>query len=340
MTAKFEDIVTLSREFYTKKTKKYEKKKTKTQIQSESKQPQTKNPPTQNTKMTKKDDLKALAAVNAAPSSIGTGSHRATLKVLWQKEDLNLFKEELSDHFEQERSKTGTISSEMVRKGEKALDQMLEYHSLLEHMHEIERYQIEEIDQLKEMVIESVGKVGVLSGIRKTLEGEVAVLQKFDGICFFFWFFFGCLGGFRIFRFFFIFSDIFRIFSELFQKFHHFLFPWGELRTAQDGNSERKNLLETRDNQLLEAGEKSKEAKEKFEEKKLEQAAAKDEVMAEITVQTSEIQESNTKMATAVGKAESSTKQLKMALNECSDTLKDVTETEYEKGHRAVVEEK
>ena len=138
--------------------------------------------------MTKKDDLKALAAVNAAPSSIGMGSHRATLKVLWQKEDLNLFKEELSDHFEQERSKTGTISSEMVRKGEKALDQMLEYHSLLEHMHEIERYQIEEIDQLKEMVIESVGKVGVLSGIRKTLEGEVAVLQKFDGI-WFFWFF-------------------------------------------------------------------------------------------------------------------------------------------------------
>ena len=166
--------------------------------------------------MTKKDDLKALAAVNAAPSSIGMGSHRATLKVLWQKEDLNLFKEELSDHFEQERSKTGTISSEMVRKGEKALDQMLEYHSLLEHMHEIERYQIEEIDQLKEMVIESVGKVGVLSGIRKTLEGEVAVLQKFDGIWFFlvflvFFLVFSVVSGFLDF---FIFSDIFRIFSE------------------------------------------------------------------------------------------------------------------------------
>jgi len=240
--------------------------------------------------MTKKDDEKALAAVNSNPASIGMGSHRATLKVLWQEEDLNLFKEELSDHFEQERSKTGTISKEMVRKGEKALDHMLEYHSLLKHMHEIERFQIEEIDQLKEMVIESVGKVGVLSGIRKTLEGEVAVLR-------------------------------------------------GELKTAQEGNSDRKNILETRDNQLLDAGEKSKEAKAKFEEKKLEQAAAKDEVMAGINGETAEIQESNTKMATAVGKAEASTKQLKVALNECSDTLKDVTETEYEKGHRAVVEE-
>ena len=121
---------------------------------------------------------------NNQPCSIGMGSHRATLKVLWQDEDLELFKEELSGHFEQQRTKSGTISKEMIRKGEKALQHMLEYHSLLKHMHEIEIFQIEEIDQLKEKVVESKGKVDVLSGIRTTLEAEVADLH-FDRKLFF-----------------------------------------------------------------------------------------------------------------------------------------------------------
>ena len=125
-------------------------------------------------------DPKLAAKVDARlnqPVSIGMGSHRATLKVLWQQEDLDLFKEELTEHFEQQRSKSGTISKEMVRKGEKALEHMCEYHDLLRHMHEIERFQIEEIDQLKEKLVESKGKVDVLADIRKKLEGEVADLQ-------------------------------------------------------------------------------------------------------------------------------------------------------------------
>jgi len=223
------------------------------------------------------------------PSSIGMGSHRATLKVLWQDEDLNLFTDELSGHFEHERSKHGTISKDMIRKGEKALEHMLEYHSLLKHMHEIEIFQIEEIDQLKEKVVESKGKVDVLSGIRTTLEAEVADLR-------------------------------------------------GQLKEAQEGNAKRKAILETRDNQLMAAGEASKEAKAKFEDKMKEEAAAKDEIMVGINAETGEIQESNKKMSTAVNKAEQSTKQLKVALNECSDTLKDVTETEYEKGHKNVTQ--
>lgn len=221
------------------------------------------------------------------PQGVGEGQHRSTFQVLWQDEDLELFKEELEEHFEQQRSKSGTISKAMVRKGEKALERMLEHHDQLKHMHDIEIFQIEEIDQLKEKLVESQGKVEVLTGIRKTLEDEVAVLR-------------------------------------------------GELKEAQEGNAKRKAILETRDNQLLDAGTKAKEAKKKYEEIMKEEAAKKDEVMANINTEMSEIQESNKKMATAVSKAESSTKQLKVALNECSETLKDVTESEYEKGHRAV----
>ena len=105
--------------------------------------------------------------------------HGKYLRILWDDHDIKLFNEELSEYFDDQRSNGyPEVGREFVRKGNKALVEMTKYHYELVHMMEIEMFQIEEIDKLKEMVCESSEKVGVKVGIRKNLESIVADLRS------------------------------------------------------------------------------------------------------------------------------------------------------------------
>ena len=81
--------------------------------------------------------------------------HGKYLRILWDDHDIKLFNEELSEYFDDQRSNGyPEVGREFVRKGKKALEEMTKYHYELVHMMEIEMFQIEEIDKLKEKVCE------------------------------------------------------------------------------------------------------------------------------------------------------------------------------------------
>ena len=104
--------------------------------------------------------------------------HGKYLRILWDDKDIKLFNEELTEFYEsQSENNYSELSEDFVRKGEKALSEMNKYHYDLVHMMQIETFQIEEIDKLKEMIADSSEKVKEKMDIRKNLEAIVADLR-------------------------------------------------------------------------------------------------------------------------------------------------------------------
>lgn len=203
--------------------------------------------------------------------------HGKYLRILWDDHDIKLFNEELSEYFDDQRSNGyPEVGREFVRKGKKALEEMTKYHYELVHMMEIEMFQIEEIDKLKEMVCESSEKVGVKVGIRKNLESIVADLRY-------------------------------------------------QLKNAQEENSGRKDVLESRDTELQGANDGSKEKKLVYLNLMKEALEAKSEVAKEVLDEIEKIAVDNSRMQKAVDTASKTTKELKEALDRTSQVLKDTT---------------
>lgn len=105
--------------------------------------------------------------------------HGKYLRILWDNKDIQLFDEELTEYFEDQRENGyPELGREFIRKAEKAKEEMMKYHYELVHMMDIEKYQIEEIDKLKEMIADSKEKVTEKLEIRRNLEAIVADLRS------------------------------------------------------------------------------------------------------------------------------------------------------------------
>merc|ERR1711893_476496 len=76
-----------------------------------------------------------------------------------------------------ERLMCGSVSRNLLDRSKQCLHRMVEHHYELQHMYDIERRQIEEIDKLREKYKDSENKVKHLAEIRKALEDTITELR-------------------------------------------------------------------------------------------------------------------------------------------------------------------
>merc|ERR1712178_653294 len=82
-----------------------------------------------------------------------------------------------ADMIEDERLMWGSVSRNLLDRSKQCLYRMVEHHYELQHMFDVERRQIEEIDKLREKYKDSENKVKHLAEIRKALEDTITELR-------------------------------------------------------------------------------------------------------------------------------------------------------------------
>ena len=94
-----------------------------------------------------------------------------------------------------------------------------------------------------------------------------------------------------------------------------------ELAEAQLVNRDKKRVLETRDNQMEQANQSSKDMKITYQEKLKEALNQKEEVMNEVKSEIADVQSANKTKLQAIELANKGQIALKSALNQCSEGL-------------------